>query len=78
MYDIIGPHNHWSISKAQFVALIVLLIWETVWKIIACWKAAKRDQRWWFVVMAIINTAGLLEIIYIVFFQKKQPQQHTR
>jgi hypothetical protein len=37
----------------------------------ALWYAAKRDEKWWFVIMLIINTAGILELVYIVFFVKK-------
>jgi hypothetical protein len=36
------------------------------------WFAAKRDQKWWFLVLLILNTAGVLEIIYIFFVAKKK------
>jgi hypothetical protein len=78
MFDIIGPHNHWTISRLQIHILIILIIWETIWKFVACWKAARNNQLAWFVVMAIINTAGILEIIYILFFQKKHPKKQSK
>ena len=31
------------------------------------WRAAKRDSKVWFVLLLVLNTAGLLPILYIVF-----------
>jgi len=46
-------------------ALIILLVWSMIWKGLALWKAAHREQKVWFVVFLIVNTCGLLEIIYL-------------
>ena len=51
--------------------LSLVVIWELVWKGIALWKAGRHKQLSWFVVMLVVNTLGILEIIYIVFFQAK-------
>ena len=53
------------------VVLIVLVaIWDGVWKLIALWKSARNNQLAWFVCLAIFNTAGILPILYIVCCQK--------
>jgi len=49
----------------------LILLWSAVWKAIALWKAGRNNQLGWFVALFIINTAGLLEIIYLLAFQKK-------
>jgi hypothetical protein len=72
MLEIIGPHYHYSFSQHKLELLIALFIWETIWKLIAFWRAGRNKQLGWFIVMAIINTAGLLEILYLLFFQKKR------
>ncbi|MEX2017477.1 MAG: DUF5652 family protein, partial [Candidatus Pacearchaeota archaeon] len=36
------------------------------------WKSAGHKQLAWFVCILIFNTAGILPIIYILFFQKKK------
>lgn len=46
-------------------ALLVLVVWSIFWKGLALWHSAQRRQCWWFVIMLIINTAGILEIIYL-------------
>jgi hypothetical protein len=41
------------------------------WKGIALWKAAELRQKSWFIVMLLVQTLGLLEIIYIFFIAKR-------
>lgn len=50
--------------------IVVFAIWEFAWKGIALWKAAKNDSKPWFVVLLIVNTAGILPLFYI-FVQTK-------
>ena len=49
-----------------------LIIWSVVWKGIALWYAARGNQLAWYIVLLVINTVGLLEIIYLAFFRRKQ------
>ena len=55
-----------------FVVIAILAVWEAVWKGIALWRAGKNRDLWWFIAMFIVNTAGILEIIYIFAFSKKK------
>ena len=55
-----------------FIALIIVLaVWDGVWKLIALWKSARHDQLGWFICLAVFNTVGILPILYILLFQKK-------
>lgn len=54
---------------ALFVFL-PLIVWTMVWKGLALWKAAKLNQRNWFIIMLVLNTAGILEVLYIFVFSK--------
>ena len=49
---------------------ILILAWSLFWKGFALWYAAKRHEKWWFIAFLIINTAGILEIVYIFFIAK--------
>ena len=51
--------------------IIVLIIWDVVWKLIALWKAARNNSKAWFICLALINTMGILPIIYILINRKK-------
>ena len=50
--------------------LIALIVWSLIWKFAALWKCGRNNQLLWFVILAIVNTAGILEIIYLLFFRK--------
>ena len=54
------------------LAFAALAIWTIVWKGIALWKAARNNSSIWFIVLLIVNTMGILEIIYIFFFSNKK------
>ncbi|HSX09865.1 MAG TPA: DUF5652 family protein [Candidatus Saccharimonadales bacterium] len=54
------------------VGIYVLFIWSLFWKGVALWRAAQLKQRNWFVVMLVLNSIGILEIIYLFRFAKKR------
>ena len=52
--------------------LLFLAVWTLPWKGAALWKAARLSDKWWFIVLVIINTVGILEILYIFIFSKRK------
>lgn len=50
--------------------IILSLAWTLPWKGFALWKAARLNQKAWFIAILLINTFGLLEILYIFFLSK--------
>ena len=63
------------VSVLIISVIVVLAIWDGVWKLIAMWKSARNDQLAWFICLAVFNTAGILPILYIQFFQKIGTQE---
>lgn len=57
--------------------IAVIILWTMPWKGVALWKAARNRSIVWFVVIFLINTLGILEIIYIFFFSRKNPTTTT-
>ncbi len=55
----------------QWIFLVVAL-WCLPWKAWALWRAAQQKSMAWFIVLLLINTLGLLEIIYIFIFSKRK------
>lgn len=45
--------------------LFLLVIWSLFWKGLALWHAGRKGQPWWFIALLVINTMGILEIIYL-------------
>lgn len=54
-----------------YITFGVLVIWAVAFKAIALWHAAKRAEKAWFVVMFIINTAGILPLVYLFRVMQK-------
>lgn len=54
--------------------LIISIFWEATWKIIAMWKAGRNNHLAWFICIALINTVGILPIIYLLMHRNKPPQ----
>ena len=52
--------------------LIPLLLWSLVWKGLALWRAARLNQKWWYIALLPINTLGILEILYLYVFSKPE------
>lgn len=64
---------------AGLIALIaIIFLWELIWKGIGLWKAGRNNQPVWFVFILILNTIGILPIIYLLFFQKRDKVAHVR
>lgn len=84
--------NAWGNSPAAFMLgggfgaigawigalLVPFIIWSLVWKGWALWRAAKNDSKVWFIVLLILNTLGILEILYIFVFGKQKRAQAAR
>jgi len=51
--------------------IVLLVLWTLPWKGVALWKAAKNNHKRWFIALLVINTLGILEILYIFVFGKK-------
>ncbi len=50
--------------------LSIIVIWTLVWKLLALWKSARNGSVAWFIILAVINTLGILPILYIFVFSK--------
>jgi len=52
--------------------IIIAAIWEAIWKLIALWKAARNNHLEWFIFIAVLNTLGILSIVYILLYRQKK------
>ena len=49
---------------------IITLVWSLAWKLLALWKSARKGSVIWFIILALLNTVGILPILYIFAFSK--------
>jgi hypothetical protein len=71
--------NWWGVPITFFV------IWSLFWTGMALWHAAKRNEKWWFILFFLVHTAGIVELLYLIFVVKlfsqksvKAPPRKTR
>jgi hypothetical protein len=62
-------HFH-SMMPWLITTIIILALWDFVWKFIALWKAARNNHLAWFICIAVFNTVGILPIIYLLLQRK--------
>ena len=49
--------------------LLIAALWTVVLKGFSLWYAARAGQKEWFIALLVINTLGILEIIYLIWFR---------
>jgi hypothetical protein len=54
------------------ILTILAIAWTLPWKGVALWRAARNEHKGWFVALLVLNTFGILEILYIFVFSKKK------
>ncbi len=57
--------------------LILLVVAVIVLKGYALWYSARAGQKWWFIAMLVVNTVGILEIIYLIWFRPRSLADNT-
>lgn len=56
----------YDLSTTWTIALLIAAVWELVWKGFALWKSARKNQSAWFIALLVINSVGILPIIYLL------------
>jgi len=65
---------------AQFVSslqqspvfVILFYTYTATLKGFSLWRAAKNSSKYWFIFILIVNLLGIPEILYLLYFSKKQ------
>ena len=77
-----GFYNHWGMPLGMNwffgfggIIFLAIVVWSIYWKGMALWKAARRENKGWFIALLIINTVGILEILYIYVFSEKSKSE---
>lgn len=79
-------NSHWGMGPLWFMGIgivgmtfiAVLAIISIALKGYSLWHASKRNEKGWFIAMLILNTVGILELIYIIFILKKWSKKEEK
>jgi hypothetical protein len=64
----LGNSNQFRLWTPGF--FIPLVVWSAVWTGFALWNSARRQEKWWFIFFLLVHTAGIIEILYLIFVAK--------
>ena len=67
-----------SLSMEFLIVLVIILIWSLIWKGFALWRAARNNSAIWFVIFLVVNTLGILEILYLFVFSESRKKKKSR
>jgi hypothetical protein len=48
--------------------IYVVLAWTLIWEGLGLWNAGRNGQKRWFIAIFLLNTIGILPLIYLLFF----------
>ena len=70
------PHfaEGFMLGLIPFIALAA--VWTIIIKGYALWHAARNNQKWWFVALLVVNTLGILEVVYLIWFRPTSNTPH--
>ncbi|MBI4128716.1 MAG: hypothetical protein HY460_01580 [Parcubacteria group bacterium] len=56
----------------------LLILWSLAWKGIALWRSARREDTAWFIALLVVNTLGILEMLYLFLHTAQSPEASNR
>lgn len=66
MLDNLSSFPTWAI-----ILIVLLVLFDSVMKLLALWRSARNNHLVWFIFLALFNTIGILPIIYLVLYRVK-------
>lgn len=76
-----GGPDMWFINApfgvaALFGSLVLVgVLWSVAWKGLGLWHSSRNGDMWWFIAILLINTIGILEIVYLFGIAKMKFNQ---
>jgi len=63
-----------GISTGSIIAIgviaIIMMVAIVILKGYSLWLAARSGHKWWFIILLILNTVGILELVYLTWVAK--------
>lgn len=62
-------------NPASWVLFSLFMVWTFLWKGLALYRAGANRSPGWFVVLLLVNTLGILEILYLLIFSRRRKRE---
>lgn len=64
--------HFWPFWPVVITFFSFFFLLDLVLRALALWRAARANHIWWFIALLIFNTAGILPLIYLLFFAQEK------
>jgi hypothetical protein len=64
--------HFWPFWPVVITFFSLLFLFDLFLRAVALWRAARANQIWWFIAVLIFNTAGILPLVYLLFFAQEK------
>jgi hypothetical protein len=61
-----------ELTRGQQAGIGLLVLWSLAWKGASLWRAARDGNRPWFVGLLLVNSAGLLDALYLFRVSRRE------
>ncbi len=61
-----------SFIEQNIAWLLPLIIGDSILRGYSLWKASQSSRKYWFIALFIVNSLGLLPLIYLIFIDRKK------
>lgn len=62
----------YDFNDPAFRTLLILTILTLPLKVMALWRSARNGQKVWFGSFLVLNTIGIMELVYLFYFSEKK------
>ena len=77
-YSPFGMMGSYGFGGGLLGLVALAAIWDLVWKGLGLWRAARRGENGWFVAILVLNTLGILPILYLYVFSKPEGEKPSK
>lgn len=69
------PSTIFENPKNLYLISLVIFFWALPWKAWALWRSARKGQPVWFLALLIIQSAAILDLLYILLFSRDRERK---
>jgi hypothetical protein len=69
---MVSAYDFYQQPLWMLLSLLLITLWSLFWKGFGLWHSAKNQQKGWFIAILILNTMGLLPILYLIWIKPKR------
>jgi methionyl-tRNA synthetase len=69
----IDAEVYFSNNPGLLALLVAVVVASYILKGFALWRAGRNNHLGWFIALLVVNTLGILELIYLLTAGKKRP-----